>query len=408
MNDLMLNKLGATFIILGMTVAFSVLPLALRNFLLKTSSLSEKCTIVTLSAFLCFGAGILMGIVFLHILAEVRHTFDAMMDQKIIKKMDYPLSEIMLCSGFFLLYLLEEFAHFCVERRDKPKKSTQSNVSKSFSVSSNNNSCDSENSFTTKSHEREGGPNLSENTAGYCRQPNAIYSLEIVSHERELNVNKTRGNLDTMHSLDINKISLQSISEESSSSEDPSNHFSIVENSEMSLIRSSLVIFALSLHGVFEGLTLGLEANVNKVWLLCFALASHKVFIGFSIGMELLEIGIKRLLYAIQILIFSFASPIGALIGMTLRESVEEKDYIGRIILGVLQGVSGGAIFYVTFCEILERERNKAVGRFIRLLSLIAGFLVIATLLEVAGHEHFKNEEPHMYNRTGNNIGNKI
>ncbi|MCL4146559.1 UNVERIFIED_CONTAM: hypothetical protein GTU68_018133, partial [Idotea baltica] len=81
---------------------------------MNSSSLSDKRIKIILSACLCFGAGVLMATVFLHILSETRESFLAMMDEGIIKDTEYPLTELVLCLGFFLIYFVEEIVHSCV------------------------------------------------------------------------------------------------------------------------------------------------------------------------------------------------------------------------------------------------------------------------------------------------------
>jgi zinc transporter 1/2/3 len=56
-------------------------------------------------------------------------------------------------------------------------------------------------------------------------------------------------------------------------------------------IRGFLVILALSLHAVFEGVALGLTHTTGSVWLIFFAIASHKFVISFCIGMQFVTSG---------------------------------------------------------------------------------------------------------------------
>ena len=56
-------------------------------------------------------------------------------------------------------------------------------------------------------------------------------------------------------------------------------------------LRGFLVILALSLHAVFEGIALGLTATESSVWYLFFAVASHKFVISFCIGMQFVSSG---------------------------------------------------------------------------------------------------------------------
>ncbi len=47
-----------------------------------------------------------------------------------------------------------------------------------------------------------------------------------------------------------------------------------------------MVILALSLHAVFEGIAMGLGKQASFVWRLCFAIAAHKFIIAFCVGVQ--------------------------------------------------------------------------------------------------------------------------
>lgn len=56
-------------------------------------------------------------------------------------------------------------------------------------------------------------------------------------------------------------------------------------------LRGFLVILALSLHAVFEGIALGLTHTSSSVWFLFFAIACHKYVISFCVGMQFISSG---------------------------------------------------------------------------------------------------------------------
>ena len=56
-------------------------------------------------------------------------------------------------------------------------------------------------------------------------------------------------------------------------------------------LRGFLVVLALSLHAIFEGIALGLTATEKSVWVLFFAVASHKFVIAFCVGMQFVASG---------------------------------------------------------------------------------------------------------------------
>ena len=83
-------------------------------------------------------------------------------------------------------------------------------------------------------------------------------------------------------------------------------------------IRGFLVIIGLSMHAIFEGITVGLEQSPSDVYKLLAALASHKFVIAFCIGLELATSGVRIAVQTAYIFVFSIMTPIGKIqLGIT-------------------------------------------------------------------------------------------
>ncbi|KAK8729291.1 hypothetical protein OTU49_008746, partial [Cherax quadricarinatus] len=148
----------------------------------------------------------------------------------------------------------------------------------------------------------------------------------------------------------------------------------------LSLMRAIVVVVALSVHSIMEGLALGLVFKPSDVWLLFAALSSHKLIIGFCMGMEMLEARASYMSFFLSMIIFSLASPLGGLVGTLVVSMTTNTTAAGILVPTVLQGLSAGTILYVTFCEVLERERAKPQDPFLKMWTLVAGFLFMAAL----------------------------
>lgn len=157
----------------------------------------------------------------------------------------------------------------------------------------------------------------------------------------------------------------------------------------MTKLGTVIVVAALSFHGIMEGMALGLGESLSDVWVLMAALSAHKVVLSFSLGMELLELDVSVIPYFVSMCIFSLASPIGGIIGCLVMEFTPQETPEGILIPTALQTLAGGTILYVTFCEILQRERTKEEGGRVRLLTMVLGFALMAGLEAIGGgHEH--------------------
>ena len=81
-------------------------------------------------------------------------------------------------------------------------------------------------------------------------------------------------------------------------------------------LRSILVVIALSVHSLFEGMAIGLDTNASGVWMLTGAIAIHAVPIVFCVGTDMLTSGVKKMKLIVYMIILSLNTPIGILIGI--------------------------------------------------------------------------------------------
>jgi len=145
--------------------------------------------------------------------------------------------------------------------------------------------------------------------------------------------------------------------------------------------RSIILLLALSLHHVFEGLSLGLKTSTAAVWHMCICIVSHEVIISFSLGMQLISTFKSRQHVIIAAALCAIVSPIGIVLGMIIMETGGGNSNFVQIMNGLLQSIATGIFIYVTFFEILQDELNRPSGNsIIKAAAVISGFLVISAL----------------------------
>lgn len=152
--------------------------------------------------------------------------------------------------------------------------------------------------------------------------------------------------------------------------QDPSSH---------SILRSLLLVFALSLHSVFEGLAIGLQSSIENVIRIFLAVLIHKSIIAFTLGLNLSHSKLERYSAIKGIVFFAFTSPVGILIGIVVVDFVTGLAMM--VTSGILQGLATGTFLYVTFFEVLPHELNSNEDRMIKMGSLIAGFSIVSILI---------------------------
>lgn len=157
-------------------------------------------------------------------------------------------------------------------------------------------------------------------------------------------------------------------------------------------LRSALLVVALSLHSVIEGLAIGLQQSRQLLLQLFVAVALHKTVLGFSLGVSLARDGAPTFgAMLVSALAFCLASPIGMAVGWAMVELEESEDGGGsgvpaaggplNTVNAVLQGAACGTFLYVTFFEVLPHEFSGARDRLLRVLAVVLGFAVVCGVL---------------------------
>ena len=151
---------------------------------------------------------------------------------------------------------------------------------------------------------------------------------------------------------------------------------------EPSKVRAAILLTALSVHSVFEGLAVGLEDSSSKVFKLFSGLILHKSVLAFSLGMSLVSSNMSTKETFFSVLGFAVASPIGIAIGIGVSQ---EEGLFTLGLSTVLQGLATGTFLYITFFEVLPLEFNCRRWRLQKVVSLLLGFGVMCFMIIYAG-----------------------
>ncbi|CAF4868979.1 unnamed protein product [Pieris macdunnoughi] len=240
---------------------------------------------------LSFGGGVLFATTFMHLLPEVDENIKQLQEDGRLPELPIYLAALIMCSGFFMMYLVEELVHVYITSREN--KTANTSFTRVLSIRRNND-------------EEEGKRKLS--------KP----------------------------------------------------------------LRGLLVVLALSIHELFEGLAVGLEASARSVWYMFGAVSAHKYIIAFCIGVELLAAGTKRWLSIVYIFTFSFVSALGIGVGILLVGGAGAAS--AGLYSVVLQGLACGTLVYVVFFEVWRQDRTGIM----QFLCAVAGFALMVGLEAVA------------------------
>lgn len=219
-----------------------------------------------------FRGGVLLFTTFIHLQPEVRESFTYLQSQNILPNFlvghNLPISELVFCFGFFFVYLIEELVHLFLDRRIH-------------------------------------------NTALHR-------SLSKRCSRRKLEIPRVTlnkfddGNISYISTSNKDLLNSQStININDKSSHTHHHHHHHLDGTIKNSFSGFLAVLALSFHAVFEGLAVGLEGSVQKVWYLFAAIATHKLVIAFCVGIELVSSKTKMVLVMLYIGTFALVTPIG-------------------------------------------------------------------------------------------------
>ncbi|XP_072929933.1 zinc transporter ZIP1 [Epargyreus clarus] len=262
---------------------------------------------------LSFGGGVLLSTTFLHLLPEVDHNVTELVDDGLMRDFDFSLAALLMCSGFFIMYLVEELVHLYIHYRER-KNGQAVPLARNLSIRRSRMSSD-----------HNGDKSVSNSTADLTDPPSKKgKDVETNGH----------GHSHQHHS-----------------------HMPMNTGDDVtSALRGLLIVLALSIHELFEGLAVGLESTSSQVWYMLGAISAHKLVIAFCIGVELIATRTKTWLSIVYITTFAIVSPLGIGIGMILVGG--QGASAAGVYSVVLQGLASGTLLYVIFFEIWKSDRT--------------------------------------------------
>ncbi|CAG9860968.1 unnamed protein product [Phyllotreta striolata] len=305
-NDTTLAKVLAMSILFVISFLIGILPIKLNKWFDWTSEAKHS---VFVKFLLGMGGGILLCMTFIHLLPEVKTKIEGNHISAYISKR---LAEILLCTGFFAMYLIEECVHSYLHYREE---------------------------------------HLLLRTSLRIRRGEHL---------------ETMLKQDAMHS----------------NQEGHSHGASFDTSNTIAIIRGLLVVLALSIHELFEGLAVGLETSPKSVWYMFGAINAHKQVIAFCIGIELVSSKLKTWVIIIYAFIFAIVSPLGIGVGILVCNFRQSTATISVI----LQGLASGTLVYVIFFEILQGEKKSGLLQY---FAILLGFsiMLLLTFIDLA-HTH--------------------
>ena len=377
--------------IISLTVLFVVtfvaglLPLTLRRKRAQSDDANRRALrdlrrkqIISLST--CFAGGAFFASSMLELMPAVGKNFKAVFDNAGMSP-DFPVAEFGISIGFFLILTIEQIIHLVKER---PGHSHGH---------SHRHSHDRRDSTTSPLLQNEHTPSYGCKSPAINKSPDEI---EQASGESD----SDDGN-DHLPSVALRNGQVkrgehkhdQSIEDDlDTSSYEAQDHdhnifadISKKHHKQRHYLRSYLLLVALSVHALFEGLAVGLFQDIKNMVQVLGALVIHKCVLAFSMNINLVQHSFSMRAVVKSSFLFSVMSPVGFGIGILMLTYASSN--LGRIFSAIFQAIATGTFLYVTFFEIFFHELNsKECHKLLKVLMMVLGYSLIAIV------QYFENK----------------
>lgn len=325
-HNVVVAKVSAMLCLFFATLVFGSLPFKLVKILKLNENRPDSNAGKIISGLLSFGGGVLLATTFIHLQPEIAGEISILQKSGRIPNMRFSLSSLLMCSGFFLMYFIHELVHTYMHIH-------QNNIKESN---------DAENAFKRGISGRESSLRKKQTDETTLERINSSSQTE----DQDQHQHQHHSHIHIAQLTTENDVFVTSL-------------------------RGLLVVLALSVHELFEGLVIGLESSSTDVWYMFAAVSAHKLVLAFCVGVELVITKTKFLLALVYVFTFAVVSPIGIGIGTALTKNQDNSG--AEIIAAILQGLACGTLLYVVFFEILSKEKRGS--GLLQFLFVIIGFV---------------------------------
>lgn len=366
--QLMTAKCAAMICMFIATALLGSVPYILNCFFKWSEKNASARSTLVIQCLLHFGGGVLLATTLVHLLPEVEEVVAYLQNCGNLKKFSFPLAELLMCVGFFLMYLIEEMIHGILDHNKQSKRDKNEDTVVVFkrgrsirnsvlmkskqSNAEHNNSCLNNNSDATRMELNADLQAVFKATNAKESSSEPIHNIIVNSHGKihsDFELPSNHGHCSYMK----NGIECPSHSRSITNRSHVPLKYSSNDNVMTSSLRGLFIVLALSLHEIFEGLAIGLEDNSSSVWFLFAAVSAHKLVLAFCIGVELLVAHTRSILAIVYTLTFAIVSPVGIFVGILISNTNTNEQSISSAIL---QGLACGTLLYVVFFEILSKH----------------------------------------------------
>jgi zinc transporter 1/2/3 len=280
--------------------------------------------------------GVFLGTCFIGLFPSVREKFADVLQKT---KLEYPVAELTMILGYFLIIFIEQFAIVCTP---------------------------------SHSHGDPGGASHVE--MGHVENGARRRPTGTARRNREDGQSLVQDSQDSSDEDVYDSKEQHPLAKDTQSQSHGHSHANIFQGS---ILRSYILLLALSIHSIFEGMALGLQETVSSTIHLFIAVIVHEVLVSFAMGVSLRRLDVKTRTFVQLSIFFCIMIPAGVGIGIGVGNF---QGFAGGIASAILQGLAAGTFIYVVFMEILPKELAGSEDNITKCFLIFIGFSIFAGL----------------------------
>ncbi|GAB1605226.1 zinc transporter ZIP3-like [Argonauta hians] len=410
--DVVAAKIIALVILTALTMVAGLLPVKLAKFVGKSLIKMDGTIQYLLNASRCFSGGVFLAACFLHLIPETRDKVKEVM-KYLGSTSQYPVAELLTMSGFYAVLFVEQIIQLVYRR--------MRNQSRKMVGGENTNPHTIHNHHPGGSLNMSGIGNLGSTplggfsvsgglmgsscvSSGLANIPNngtsscglgggGVLPREILPTTEELSLNSLsneeyatgtviEANVEIQDGIVAEAESIDSVSIQEFELKRVVDELKDPDADRHVYIRSIIFIIALSFHGIFEEMTLGLQNLQSNVWTLCFAIAVHRCVLAFGIGYQLTKENEGQGMACFCVGCFTLILGIGIITGISISSSTKLYSHV-NVPDAILQSVATGTIFYIIFFDILFKDL-QGHDDLRRISCTFVGFCMMAVIFAIS------------------------
>ncbi|KAL0131776.1 hypothetical protein PUN28_002965 [Cardiocondyla obscurior] len=127
-QDALIAKAVTMVVLCFVSTIMGIVPIFLARSLKWDMSGQNPRSTRMVSVLLGFGGGVLLSTTFLHLVPEVAEGVENLVESNKLPQLNVSLAELLCCTGFFIMYLVEESVHTYLRKRQAEQQDTKKNV----------------------------------------------------------------------------------------------------------------------------------------------------------------------------------------------------------------------------------------------------------------------------------------